>query len=143
MIASVVASLVAHGTPPEQIGVVTPYSAQAIVLSQILQGAGSQGAASLAGVEVSSIDGFQGREKEVILFSCVRSNPSQRLGFLADHRRLNVAITRARRGLIVVGDERTLGADDTWRAYLQYLRMRACVIKADAIRFSAWSSDDR
>ena len=113
------------------------------LLSQILQGAGSQGAASLAGVEVSSIDGFQGREKEVILFSCVRSNPSQRLGFLADHRRLNVAITRARRGLIVVGDERTLGADDTWRAYLQYLRMRACVIKADAIRFSAWSSDDR
>ena len=66
------------------VGVITPYQAQQVVLSDILP----------KGVEVNTVDGFQGREKEVILFSAVRSNQNGEVGFLSDYRRLNVAITR-------------------------------------------------
>ncbi|EFJ45040.1 hypothetical protein VOLCADRAFT_48654, partial [Volvox carteri f. nagariensis] len=59
-------------------------------------------------LEVSSVDGYQGREKEVMVFSTVRANPSSVLGFLEDWRRLNVAITRPRRALLLVGNANTL-----------------------------------
>ena len=62
-------------------------------------------------IEVRSVDGFQGREKEVILISLVRSNPSHEVGFLAERRRLNVAVTRARRQVVVIGDSETVGTD--------------------------------
>jgi regulator of nonsense transcripts 1 len=60
------------------------------------------------GIEVSSIDGFQGRESDIVLFGTVRCNPHREIGFLKDMRRLNVALTRARAAVIVVGDRDTL-----------------------------------
>ena len=74
--------------------------------------------------EVKTVDEYKGREKEVIIFSCVRSNPEQNVGFLSEKRRLNVALTRAKRGLIVIGDPATLRGDDNWRAWLEYVRDR-------------------
>jgi hypothetical protein len=62
----------------------------------------------LPDIEVSTVDGAQGREWDVVLYSTVRSNPQHRLGFVEDERRLNVAVTRARRNFVLVGDERTL-----------------------------------
>mgnify|MGYP000146204400 CR=1 FL=1 len=59
------------------------------------------------GVEIRSVDGFQGREKEAVVISLVRSNPQSEIGFLADIRRMNVAMTRARRKLLMVGDSAT------------------------------------
>ena len=77
-------------------------------------------------IEVKSVDGFQGREKEIIIFSAVRSNRQGRVGFLSDWRRLNVAITRARSGLVVVGDSRTLQQERHWRAFIEWCKAQGC-----------------
>lgn len=77
--------------------VLTPYQAQRESIRR-----------RLPDIEVSTVDGAQGREWDVVLYSTVRSNPQHRLGFLEDERRLNVAVTRARRNFVLVGDERTL-----------------------------------
>ena len=71
-------------------------------------------------VEIDTVDGFQGREKEAVIISMVRSNPEGEIGFLADARRMNVALTRARRKLIVIGDSATVGRNDFFAAMLEY-----------------------
>lgn len=72
-------------------------------------------------VQVSSIDGFQGREKQLIVFSCVRCNDRGSVGFLNDARRVNVMLTRAKRGLIVIGSPDTLSKEKTtWGPWLSW-----------------------
>lgn len=107
-------ALLASGLVPAQLGVITPYAGQVALLSSAL--------APLvdAGLDIDSVDGFQGREREVIVISAVRSNAAGEVGFLADRRRLNVAVTRARRKLVVVGDSATLSADEHWRALFDH-----------------------
>ena len=86
----------------KDIGIITPYSAQVSNLShKITQ-------EDYKGLEISTVDGFQGREKEIIILSLVRSNQKHQVGFLSDSRRLNVAITRPRRMLVVIGDIDTI-----------------------------------
>ncbi|KAH9962122.1 P-loop containing nucleoside triphosphate hydrolase protein [Russula dissimulans] len=97
-----VATLLAAGITPSQIGIITPYQAQVALLSSFLR--------SLYGpeLEIGTVDGMQGREKEAVVISLVRSNDKREVGFLKDERRLNVAMTRARRHLCVVGDSSTV-----------------------------------
>merc|ERR1719235_739718 len=71
-------------------------------------------------LEIASVDNFQGREKELIIFSAVRSNRLGSVGFLADWRRLNVMLTRARRGIVIVGNSRTLKVDEHWERWLNF-----------------------
>lgn len=87
------------GVDPDRIGVITPYSAQVACLAKRPE---------LAGIEVATVNAFQGREKDAIAVSWVRSNDHGELGFVSDARRLTVALTRARRWLWQVGDSATL-----------------------------------
>lgn len=108
---------------PSDIGVVTPYAAQVALIRQHT--------AALPGgraIEVMTVDGFQGREKELILFSAVRCNRAGHLGFVSDARRLNVMLTRARRGLVVVGDSRTLVFSRHWADWLQWMERQQAVM---------------
>lgn len=91
----------------DDIGIIAPYKAQVDLIRNALTVYEEGKPRS----EVSTVDGFQGREKEVIVLSLTRSNPEREVGFLADIRRLNVAITRPKRLLIIVGDSQTVKSD--------------------------------
>ena len=84
------------GVKPEQIGIITPYEGQRAYIVQYMQYSGSLNKKLYMEIEVASVDAFQGREKDFIILSCVRSNEHQGIGFLNDPRRLNVALTRAK-----------------------------------------------
>ena len=100
--------LVEDGVRKSDIGIITPYAAQVTILRQKRDALFMMTEGS---IEISTVDGFQGREKEVIIISCVRSNDDHDVGFLQDSRRMNVAVTRARRLCIVVGDSETIERD--------------------------------
>ena len=107
------------------IGVITPYNGQVrAILDMLEQAGGTMLGDRWHGVEVRSVDGYQGREKEVIILSTVRSNSEGEIGFLDDARRLNVAITRAKRGLIVIGDPNTLRNQRDWDFWLTWAQER-------------------
>ena len=107
-----VAELLAAGLAGPDIAVIAPYSAQVRLLKQKIRE---------DRLEIDTVDGFQGREKEAILISLVRSNPSGEIGFLADVRRMNVALTRARRKLLVIGDSATMGSHPFYRQFIEYV----------------------
>lgn len=96
------------GAVPEQIGVITPYEGQrAYIVSQMVR-SGSLRPKLYEEIEVASVDSFQGREKDFIILSCVRSNDHQGIGFLNDPRRLNVALTRAKYGVVILGNPKVV-----------------------------------
>jgi len=110
---------------PHDIGVVTPYSGQVRLLNDLFEGAGGREENErYHGLEIKTVDGYQGREKDVIVLSAVRANDSGEMGFLTDRRRLNVAITRARRGLILLGHPRTLRNDSNWASWCDWASER-------------------
>ncbi len=92
------------GILPHQLGIITPYDGQRAFICSYMQRAGTIQQTLYRDVEVASVDSFQGREKDFIILSSVRSNEKAGIGFLSDPRRLNVAITRARYGLVICGN---------------------------------------
>ena len=105
------------------IGVITPYKKQVEIISTNL---GKRfGSEYQIDVEVNTIDGFQGREKDVIIFSCVRSGDT--IGFLSDYRRMNVALTRAKFALWIVGRSETLQLNSDWNALINYTESEKCI----------------
>ncbi len=111
LVRSEVLALLAAGVRPQDIAVIAPYSAQGKLLRNLIQ---------VPGLEIDSVDGFQGREKEAVVISLVRSNPRGEIGFLSNVRRMNVALTRARRKLIVIGDSATLSSDPFFARMITY-----------------------
>ena len=108
------------GWQNQSVAVITPYKAQLHRLKQELQ------TNKIERVEVTTIDGFQGREKDVIIFSSVRSNRAN-IGFLCDHRRLNVAITRSKQQLFIIGCVQSLEINHHWNALIMSLQARNLV----------------
>jgi superfamily I DNA and/or RNA helicase len=106
-----VSELIAAGLPARDIAIISPYSAQVRLLRQRMK---------QPEVEIDSVDGFQGREKEAVVVSLVRSNSEGEIGFLGDVRRMNVALTRARRKLIVIGDSGTIATHPFYQRLLTY-----------------------
>ncbi|WVW84149.1 hypothetical protein I302_106178 [Kwoniella bestiolae CBS 10118] len=138
-----------------QIGIITPYISQLRLLSNELteparltafrELLGDARARELEDIEIKTVDGFEGREKEVIIFSCVRCNDAGWIGFLGDWRRVNVAMTRGRRALIMIGSKRTLqkarmgktaeetlpsGGARVWRDLVGWLESEGCILDA-------------
>jgi len=105
--------LLEAGVAPAQIAVISPYDDQVDRIDEQI---------GVNEVEVDTVDGFQGREKEVVLVSLVRSNDRGSIGFLDEPRRFNVAVTRARRKAVVVGDADTVTTSDVYDAFLRYAR---------------------
>eukprot|EP00850_Spirogloea_muscicola_P021566 SM000254S08792 [mRNA] locus=s254:115750:121317:+ [translate_table: standard] len=110
-------SLLSAGVPPTSIAVQSPYLAQVQLIRDQLEG--RPGA---AGVEVASVDAFQGRESDAVIISMVRSNVAGTVGFLGDRRRMNVAVTRARVHVAIVCDTATVGKNPFLRRLLQHIR---------------------
>lgn len=111
-----VRQLLSRGVLPEQIAAITPYQGQVDELKKMLA------EEVAAGLEIGSVDGFQGREKEAIVLDLVRKNDRGDIGFLSDIRRTNVAITRAKRFLAIVASGATLKGHPYYAELLRHAK---------------------
>ncbi|CAN0880373.1 Helicase SEN1 [Linum grandiflorum] len=120
-----------------RIGIVTPYKFQLSILRSRLSSA--FGSSFVADMELNTVDGFQGREVDILMLSTVRASPSNSagkgtnsssIGFVADVRRMNVALTRAKLSLWILGNARTLESNPTWAALVKDARERNLVISS-------------
>eukprot|EP00884_Botryococcus_braunii_P001756 jgi/Botrbrau1/11581/Bobra.247_1s0002.1 len=121
--------LLGKGVTPDQIGVITPYEGQRVHIMSTMLVSGVRQKDLYSAVEVSSVDAFQGREKDFIIVSCVRASEKQGIGFLGDPRRLNVALTRAKYGLILVGNPKVLSQHDLWKKLLVHYKEHAALVE--------------
>ncbi|KAJ1448768.1 P-loop containing nucleoside triphosphate hydrolase protein [Pelagophyceae sp. CCMP2097] len=116
------------------VGVITPYAAQARLIQDLLA---KRSPTRAAVTEIDTVDAYQGREKDIIVISAVRSNAERKVGFLADYRRLNVALTRARRAVVVFGDPETLRSEPNWRTFVDHCASKNCVVDATLVAMLA------
>ena len=108
-------------TEGQKVGVIAPYKAQIEFLRDLLH------AEELLDpfkedISINTVDAFQGQERDVIFISLVRSNDKNEIGFLKEYRRMNVAMTRAKSKLVVIGDSATLGKDVFYNAVIDYVQ---------------------
>ena len=124
MIGLIVKTFMKCTVKAEQIGIITPYEGQrCYIVSHISKNIG------ITEIEVASVDSFQGREKDYIILSCVRSNDHNGIGFLDDPRRLNVALTRARYGLVIVGNAMALAKHQLWSNLLYHYKEMGLLVE--------------
>ncbi|KAJ6559197.1 SEN1 N terminal-domain-containing protein [Mycena vulgaris] len=126
-----------------QVGVISMYRAQIVELRrQFVQEFGSD---VLQTVDFNTVDGFQGQEKTIIILSCVRAGPGlESIGFLSDVRRMNVALTRAKSSLFILGNAPTLSrSNEIWGSIISDARSRNSLVEADFSYFSAPSTYGR
>lgn len=101
------------------VGIISPYKEQIEMLSEKLKEQ-DYSEKPIRHISVKTIDGFQGEERDVIYISLVRSNPNSEIGFLSDVRRMNVALTRAKKKLVVIMDTSTVGNHPFYKAFIEY-----------------------
>lgn len=102
----------------KNIGVISPYKGQVNILQKMIEENNWE-----QNIEVNTVDGFQGKEKDIIFITTVRSKDSisDSIGFLKDYRRLNVAITRAKYALIIIGDRDFLKKNKIWKRLIKFI----------------------
>jgi predicted DNA helicase len=120
IVTRLVTDLLEAGVDPSAMAVISPYDDQVDRLG---------GQIGVDEVEVDTVDGFQGREKDVVFVSLVRSNDRGAIGFLDEPRRFNVAVTRARRKAVVVGDADTVTTSDVFDAFTRYARTKGRIVQ--------------
>jgi regulator of nonsense transcripts 1 len=124
IVSHIIHLLMAGGVTDSQIGVITPYRAQVQVLESMLRPHPSV----LPGMKIATVDSFQGGESDYIVMSCVRNGPG--IGFVKDERRMNVLLTRARYGLVIVGSQNTLSRySETWYALCFHFKAKGAMVK--------------
>ncbi|UXP30833.1 AAA domain-containing protein [Reichenbachiella agarivorans] len=112
---------IGHQDDLQSVGVISPYKAQTLLLTEKLLESGLDTAVA-SKVQVNTVDSFQGQERDVIYISLVRSNENGEIGFLGDTRRMNVALTRAKKKLVVIGDSATIGQHPFYNKFLDYVQ---------------------
>ncbi|XP_059313666.1 probable helicase MAGATAMA 3 [Lycium ferocissimum] len=110
-----------------RLAIISPYRHQVKLLRQKFRE--TFGVESDKVVDINTVDGFQGREKDVAIFSCVRASKDKGIGFVADYRRMNVGITRARSSVLVVGSASTLRRDKRWQNLVESAEQRNALYK--------------
>ncbi|KAL1802102.1 hypothetical protein ACET3Z_030749 [Daucus carota] len=110
-----------------QIAIISPYRSQVSLFRDKFKD--TFGEDSKKFVDINTVDGFQGREKDVAIFSCVRASKDKGIGFVADSRRMNVGITRARSSVWVVGSASTLRKDEHWKNLIESAEKRNALYK--------------
>ncbi|XP_024357532.1 regulator of nonsense transcripts 1 homolog [Physcomitrium patens] len=125
----IVTTFLKSGVVPAQIGVITPYEGQRAYIVNNMARNGSLRQQLYKEIEVASVDSFQGREKDFIIVSCVRSNEHQGIGFLNDPRRLNVALTRARFGIVILGNPKVLSKQPLWNTLLTHYKEHEVLVE--------------
>ena len=115
------------GVRASDIAVISPYAAQVRLLRSVLAVA-LEDVEGADAVEISSIDSFQGREAECVIISTVRSNARRGVGFLSDNRRMNVAVTRGKRHVTIIGDDKTIMGDAFLRRLVEHIEANAAAV---------------
>ncbi len=106
---------------PLRIGVISPYKAQVSMLKEIVEeDAALNALKTTRTLHIGTVDSFQGQERDIMYISMVRSNTTGEIGFLADIRRMNVAMTRAKKKLIIIGDSGTLASNKFYQDFLDF-----------------------
>ncbi|EDR28864.1 hypothetical protein, conserved [Entamoeba dispar SAW760] len=132
IIKQIVDGLLKNKVKENEIGIISPYQAQQELISQCVS----------TKIKVANIDGFQGNEKEYIIFSCVRSNQTLGIGFVNDYKRLNVALTRAKCGLIVIGNIQTLIGSKVWSMLVHHFYLRDALFELKGHDFVRYNVED-
>ncbi|MDZ7607282.1 MAG: AAA domain-containing protein [Cyclobacteriaceae bacterium] len=104
----------------QNIGLISPYKAQVGLIQDFFEG-NHKDHLLRERISINTIDAFQGQERDIIYISLVRSNEKGEIGFLADTRRMNVAMTRARKKLVIIGDSGTIGSNEFYSRFLDYV----------------------
>ncbi len=105
----------------QNIGIISPYKAQVARLQESFQIDGFITEEMMGKIAINTVDSFQGQERDIIYISLVRSNERGEIGFLSDTRRMNVAMTRARKKLVVIGDSATICRHPFYDKFLDYV----------------------
>jgi superfamily I DNA and/or RNA helicase len=125
LLEKVLTHILSGGLQPKEVAVVSGYAAQRDLLRRLIPD---------DSIRIDTVDGFQGMERDLVLVSTARSNMSGKVGFLADPRRANVLLTRARRGLIVFGNYSTLVKEESsWKPWLDWVYEQEAYRTAEGI----------